>query len=76
MGIQNRIEYKLISLFTTAISGSEAGLAITSTAMLTSSFQWGVRTSAELANNMTSVERVIEYSKLKPEAALESPAGN
>ena len=50
-------------------------MAITSTAMLTSSFQWGVRTSAELANNMTSVERVVEYSELKPEAELESPAG-
>merc|ERR1712071_24632 len=56
-----------------SISGSQAGLAISSTIMLTGAFQWGVRQSAEVENQMTSVERVIEYSQLKPEAELESP---
>ena len=58
-----------------AISPSDAGLAISSAMMLTGSFQWGVRQSAEVENQMTSVERVIEYSKIKPEAALESAPG-
>ena len=58
------------------ITGSEAGLAISSAMMLAGSFQWGIRQSTEVENQMTSVERVIEYSNLESEAALESPPGN
>ncbi|XP_055936124.1 ATP-binding cassette sub-family C member 4-like isoform X2 [Argiope bruennichi] len=51
---------------------SRAGLAIASALQLSGSFQWGVRQSAEVESQMTSVERVIEYSNLPPEAALDS----
>jgi len=37
---------------------------------LSSLFQWCVRQSAEVVNYMVSVERIVEYSKLTPEAAL------
>lgn len=57
------------------LSASEAGLAISSAMALTGMFQWGVRQSAEVENQMTSVERVIEYSKLPKEADFESKPG-
>lgn len=54
------------------MSGS-VGLAISSVLTLTGTFQWGMRQSAETENLMTSVERTIEYTKIEPEAALDSP---
>ncbi|CAG0881126.1 unnamed protein product, partial [Darwinula stevensoni] len=53
--------------------GGDVGLAISSAIMLTGMVQLGVRQSAELENQMVSVERIMEYSRLKEEAALESP---
>ncbi|XP_041354291.1 ATP-binding cassette sub-family C member 4-like [Gigantopelta aegis] len=48
------------------------GLSVTYAMTLMGLFQWGVRQSAEVENQMISVERVLEYSKISPEAALES----
>ena len=58
------------------INSSEVGLVISSTIVLAFSFQWSIRQSAEVENQMTSVERVIEYTKIESEAALESSPGN
>ncbi|XP_053998577.1 probable multidrug resistance-associated protein lethal(2)03659 isoform X1 [Hylaeus anthracinus] len=52
--------------------GGDVGLAITQSIGLTGMFQWGMRQSTELENQMTSVERVLEYSKVENEPALES----
>lgn len=48
------------------------GLAVTQIFGLMTMCQWGMRQTSELENQMTSVERVVEYSELEPEPALES----
>ncbi|XP_058797685.1 probable multidrug resistance-associated protein lethal(2)03659 isoform X2 [Phymastichus coffea] len=52
--------------------GNSVGLAITQSIGLTGMFQWGMRQSAELENQMTSVERILEFSNLPSEPPLES----
>ena len=54
----------------------DVGLAISGILVLSMNFQWGMRQSAELENLMTSVERILEYGELKPEAAVESGVKN
>lgn len=49
------------------MSGGNVGLAITQILSLISLSQWGVRQTAELENNMTSVERIMEYVNLESE---------
>ncbi|KAG5343188.1 L259 protein, partial [Acromyrmex charruanus] len=55
-----------------SMDGGFVGLAITQSIGLTGMFQWGMRQSAELENQMTSVERILEYSNVDSEPPLES----
>nr|XP_022908005.1 probable multidrug resistance-associated protein lethal(2)03659 [Onthophagus taurus] len=52
--------------------GGNVGLAITQSIGLTGMFQWGMRQSTELENQMTAVERVLQYTDLERESALET----
>lgn len=52
--------------------GASVGLVITQSVTLTGMFQWGMKQSADLENNLTSVERVLEYCNLEKEPPLES----
>lgn len=56
--------------------GDAVGLAITQVLVLTGLIQWGIRQSAEVANHLMSVERILEYKQLEeekqPEKALET----
>ncbi|KAF8571730.1 hypothetical protein P879_06105, partial [Paragonimus westermani] len=49
------------------IAGSSVGLMITYATGLVGLFQWCVRQSAEVENQMVSVERTVEYMDLEPE---------
>ncbi|KAK4880306.1 hypothetical protein RN001_008452 [Aquatica leii] len=52
--------------------GGNVGLAITQALGLTALFQWTLRQTTELENQMTSVERVLDYTNLIQEPPLES----
>lgn len=53
-----------------AFSGGEVGLAITQVMAMTGMIQWGMRQNAEVANQLMSVERVLEYTQVIPEPNL------
>jgi ATP-binding cassette, subfamily C (CFTR/MRP), member 4 len=55
------------------VMGNQVGLAITQVLALTGMIQWGIRQSAEVANQLMSVERVLEYRDLSKEKQPENP---
>ncbi|KAF7278953.1 hypothetical protein GWI33_007817 [Rhynchophorus ferrugineus] len=57
---------KFLFLASDATSG-DVGLAITKAASLTSLVQWALLQWSDLENNMTSVERVLEYTEVTQE---------
>ncbi|XP_011500254.1 PREDICTED: multidrug resistance-associated protein 4-like [Ceratosolen solmsi marchali] len=58
--------FTLMTFDETTLAG-DIGLAITQCMLLINTLQWGVRQFAELENQMTSVERVLEYFQLPRE---------
>lgn len=48
-------------------NGALVGLAISQSTSLTAMLQWGIRRNAEVMNQLTAVERVLEYSELEKE---------
>jgi hypothetical protein len=66
---------QMLNVLITAYYGGDVGLAITQAIGLTGLIQKGIRQSAELENQMTAVERVLEYSEVGKEPSLESYAG-
>ncbi|CAG2120689.1 unnamed protein product, partial [Medioppia subpectinata] len=58
--------------FPEQLGAGDAGLALASALILTRGTSWGTRMSVDMESQMTSVERIIEYSRLPQEAALNS----
>jgi ABC-type multidrug transport system fused ATPase/permease subunit len=56
-----------------SVSAAEAGFALTYSLLLTSLFQWGVRQSAEVENQMTAAERIMQYGALPAEGCFYPP---
>lgn len=56
--------------------GGSVGLAITKVMTLVGMVQWAMRQTAELENQMVSVERVLEYAELASEPSLETEPKN
>lgn len=63
-------------LFIAEGQSGNIGLAISSAINLIGMCQWGMRQSAELENQMTSVERIVEYANAPSEPALETEKKN
>lgn len=59
-----------------AMESGQVGLAILTSISLMGTCQWGMRQLAELENQMTSVERIVEYAKLPAEPAMDSDEKN
>ncbi|XP_018575091.1 multidrug resistance-associated protein 4-like [Anoplophora glabripennis] len=55
------------------LRGGDVGLAITQSAALTGLLQWGMRQSAEVSNQLMSVERVLDYKQLPQEKQPDIP---
>ena len=63
-------------IFASELQSCDIGLVIVIALHISGYFQHGVRQSAEAENLMTSVERVLEYTKLDSEAPLETDQGS
>ncbi|CAG9768844.1 unnamed protein product [Ceutorhynchus assimilis] len=58
------------------LKAGDVGLVISQTLALTGLLQYGVRQSAEVSSTMTSVERVLQYTKLDSEGPWEPLPGD
>ncbi|XP_050309650.1 ATP-binding cassette sub-family C member 4-like isoform X2 [Anthonomus grandis grandis] len=56
-------------------NSSLVGLALSQSLILTGMLQYGMRQTAEVVNQLTSVERVLQYTKLEKEGPFHTPKG-
>ncbi|XP_033213303.1 probable multidrug resistance-associated protein lethal(2)03659 [Belonocnema kinseyi] len=52
------------------------GLVVSQCILLAGMLQWGIMQTADMENQMTSVERIVEYTKVEEEQSLESGPEN
>lgn len=61
------VTFSFLYADTKDFNGASVGLAISQSLGLTAMLQWGIRQSAEVMNQLMSVERVLEYRDLESE---------
>nr|CAD7589685.1 unnamed protein product [Timema genevievae] len=59
-------------IIVTGMLGADVGLAISQSLILSGMLQYGIRQTAEVVNQMTAVERVLEYTKIDKEQGINS----
>nr|CAI5818825.1 unnamed protein product [Callosobruchus analis] len=69
------VTFQFLILEDDTLSGN-VGLVISQSLILTGMLQYGVRQTAEVASNMVSVERVLQYTKLEKEGPFETLPAN
>lgn len=74
--IKNCFARNVLSFIDGGVSGALAGLAISQSLSLSGMLQHGMKQTAEVVNQLTSVERIMTYTKLDQEGPFESPKGN
>ncbi|XP_014214767.1 probable multidrug resistance-associated protein lethal(2)03659 [Copidosoma floridanum] len=65
------VVYSLLAIHEISLAG-DVGLIVTQILMLSGSLQWGIRQTTELENQMTSVERILEYADIPQEPVLDN----
>ncbi|CAG9814462.1 unnamed protein product [Phaedon cochleariae] len=68
------VSFSFVILHTfSTVSGSLVGLAISQCLILCGMLQHGIRQTAEVVNQLTSVERVLQYTTIEVEGPFETP---
>nr|XP_023022905.1 probable multidrug resistance-associated protein lethal(2)03659 [Leptinotarsa decemlineata] len=67
------VTFQFLLFKTEADTSGDVGLVISQSLILSGMLQIGVRQTAEVASNMISVERVLQYTKVEPEVNAEQP---
>jgi ATP-binding cassette subfamily C (CFTR/MRP) protein 4 len=66
------VTYQFLIFDDGTTKSGNVGLVISQSLILTGMLQYGVRQAADVASNMTSVERILQYTKLDKEGPFES----
>ncbi|XP_017777905.1 PREDICTED: probable multidrug resistance-associated protein lethal(2)03659 [Nicrophorus vespilloides] len=66
------VTFQFFAYDESSVVGGDVGLVLSQSLILTGMLQHGMRQTTEVANNMTSVERVLQYTKLDKEGPFES----
>lgn len=53
------------------VTGSQVGLSLAQMVVLLNFIQWAMKQTAEVSNQITSIDRMLKYSSLPSEALLQ-----